>query len=85
MERIIQSKPDRTAGQLERMSQTQAQLLDIVRERIGRHDPTDLQAAAIVGAALSCLIAAKTLCVDSNHARPFGDLLDEAMAAIKPA
>jgi AcrR family transcriptional regulator len=84
MERIIQSKPDLTAGQLERVSRTQAQLVDIVRERIGRHDATDLRAAAIVGAALSCLIAAKTTWVDSNHARPFADLLDEAMAAIKP-
>jgi AcrR family transcriptional regulator len=85
MERIIQSKPDLTAGQLERVSRTQAQLVDIVRERIGQHDSTDLRAAAIVGAALSCLIAAKTTWVDSNHARPFADLLDEAMAAIKPA
>jgi AcrR family transcriptional regulator len=84
MERIIQSKPDLTAGQLERVSRTQAQLVDIVRERIGRHGATDLRAAAIVGAALSCLIAAKTTWVDSNHARPFADLLDEAMAAIKP-
>jgi AcrR family transcriptional regulator len=84
MERIIQSKPDLTAGQLERVSRTQAQLVDIVRERIGRHGATDLRAAAIVGAALSCLIAAKTTWVDSNHARPFPDLLDEAMAAIKP-
>ncbi len=85
MERIIQSKPDLTAGQLERVSRTQAQLVDIVRERIGQQDSTDLRAAAIVGAALSCLIAAKTTWVDSNDARPFGDLLDEAMAAIKPA
>jgi AcrR family transcriptional regulator len=84
MERIIQSKPDLTAGQLERVSRTQAQLVDIVRERIGQHDSTDLRAAAIVAAALSCLIAAKTTWVDSNHARPFADLLDEAMAAIKP-
>ena len=85
MERIIQGNPALTAGQLERVSRTQAQLLDIVRERTGGHGPTDPRAAAIVGAALSCLIAAKSAWVDSNQARPFGDLLDEAMAAVKPA
>lgn len=85
MERIIQSNPALTAGQLERISRTQDQLLDIVRDRTGRHDPNDTRAAAIVGAAFSCLIAAKSTWVDSDQARPFGELLDEAMAAVKPA
>jgi hypothetical protein len=52
---------------------------------MGRRGPTDLRAAAIVGAALSCVIAARSTWVDSDHARPFGDLLDEAMGALRPA
>jgi hypothetical protein len=65
--------PALTAGQLQRVSQTQDQLVGIVRERIGWQDPNDPRALAIVGAALSCLIAAKTTWI-SNQARPFGDL-----------
>jgi AcrR family transcriptional regulator len=85
MERVIQGNPALTAGQLERVARTQDQLLDVVRDRTGRRDPTDPRAAAIVGAALSCLIAAKSTWVDSNQGRAFGDLLDEAMGALRPA
>jgi AcrR family transcriptional regulator len=85
MERIIQGNPALNAGYLERVSRTQDRLLHLVRERIGQHDPNDPRAAAIVGAALSCLIAAQTTWLASNQARPFGDVLDEAMAAVKPA
>jgi AcrR family transcriptional regulator len=84
MERIVQADPALTAGQLQRVSQTQDQLVGIVRERIGSEDTDDPRAPAIVGAALSCLIAAKTTWIVSNQARPFGDLLNEAMGAIKP-
>jgi len=37
-----------------------------------------------VGAAFSCLIAAWTTWLASNQAQPFGDLLDQAMDAIRP-
>lgn len=84
MERIIQGDPALTAGQLQRVSRTQDQLVGIVHERIGRQDPDDPRAPAIVGAALSCLIGAKTTWIVSNQARPFGDLLDEAMETIRP-
>jgi AcrR family transcriptional regulator len=57
MERIIQGNPALTQGnpaltprQLERVARTQDQLLDVVRARTGRHDPTDPWAAAIVSA-----------------------------------
>jgi hypothetical protein len=66
MEQTIQANPALTAGQLERVSRTQDLLVDLVRERISRHDPTDPRPAAIVGAALPCLIAAKTTWVVSD-------------------
>ena len=69
MERIIQGNPALTAGQLERVG-TQDQLLDVVRDRTGRHDPTDPRPAAIISAALSCLIAAKSTWVDSSPPAP---------------
>lgn len=84
MERIIQDNPALAAGFLERVSRAQGLIADIVRKRIGRQDPTDPRAAAIVGAAYSCFIAAKSTWIASNRARQFGDLLDEAMGALEP-
>ena len=71
--------------QLERVARMQELLLGEVRERTGRHDPADPRATAITGAAFSCLIAAWITWIASNQARPFGDLLDQAMAALNPA
>ncbi len=53
--------------------------------RTRRARPHRLTGSGDLGAALSCLIAAKGTSVDSNHARPFGDLLDEVMGALRRA
>jgi hypothetical protein len=72
------------ASYLERVSRMQELVLDQARTRTGQQDPTDPRTPAIIGAAFSCLIAAWTTWLNSNQARPFGDLLDQAMDAIHP-
>jgi len=84
MENIVRDHPALNASYLERVSRMQELVLDQARTRTGQHDPTDPRTPAIVGAAFSCLIAAWTTWLTSNQARPFGDLLDQAMDAIRP-
>ncbi|MCW6009104.1 TetR family transcriptional regulator [Micromonospora sp. CPCC 205371] len=85
MEKIIRGNPALGAGELERISRAQQQLADLVRERTGLHSPADPAPAAIAGAALSCLLAAKTTWIATGQSRPLAELLDEAMAALRPA
>ncbi|MFE9327542.1 TetR family transcriptional regulator [Nocardia sp. NPDC052278] len=84
MERTIRDNPALTAGELERISRIQRQLTEAVRLRSGRADPLDPEPEAVVGAALSCLIAAKAAWAQPNQRRRFADLLDSAMAALEP-
>jgi len=84
MENIVRDHPALNASYLERVSRMQELVLDQARTRTGQQDPTDPRTPAIVGAAFSCLIAAWTTWLSSNQARPFGDLLDQAMDAIRP-
>jgi hypothetical protein len=84
MENIVRDHPTLNASYLERVSRMQELVLDQARTRTGQQDPADPRAAAIVGAAFSCLIAAWTTWLTSNQAQPFGDLLDQAMDAIRP-
>jgi AcrR family transcriptional regulator len=84
MENIVRDHPTLNASYLERVSRMQDLVLDQARTRTGQEDPTDPRTPAIVGAAFSCLIAAWTTWLSSNQARPFGDLLDQAMDAIRP-
>lgn len=84
MENIVRDHPALNAGYLERVSRMQELVLDQARTRTGQQDPADPRTPAIVGAAFSCLIAAWTTWLTSNQAQPFGDLLDQAMDAIRP-
>ena len=83
METIIQANTVLGAGAQVRTARAQSQITDIVRERPGRHDPLDPAAAAI--AALSCLTVAEATWLATSQARLLGDLIDTAMAAIRPA
>ena len=85
MEKIVHDTPALGAGELERISRLQDQLTDLVGRRIGRRSPADPRPAAIAGAALSCLIAAKNIWATGDRAQPFSDLLDDTMAALTPA
>jgi AcrR family transcriptional regulator len=84
MENIVRDHPTLNASYLERVSRMQELVLDQVRTRTGQQDPTDPRTPAIVGAAFSCLIAAWATWLASNQAQAFGDLLDQAMDAIRP-
>ena len=84
MEKIVRDHPALNASYLERVSRIQELLLDEARTRTGWTDPADPRTAAILGAAFSCLIAAWTTWLTTNQARPFGDLVDQAMDAIQP-
>lgn len=86
MERIMRSTPTLNAGYLDKMSRMQQLLVQGVRERLSRTNslplpPDDPRPAALVGAAFACLTAARTTWLASDQARPFGELLDESMAA----
>ncbi len=60
-------------------------LAALLRERTGRHSPADPGPVAITGAALSCLLAAKATWIAAEQRPPFGEVLDLAMAALRPA
>lgn len=85
MEKIINGNPALSAGELERISRVQRELTTLLRERTGRHSPADPGPAAITGAALSCLLAAKATWITADQRPPFGEVLDRAMAALRPA
>lgn len=85
MEKIINGNSVLSAGELERVSRVQEQLAALLRERTGRHSPADPGPAAIAGAALSCLLAAKAAWIAADQRPPFGEVLDHAMAALRPA
>jgi AcrR family transcriptional regulator len=84
MEKIVRDHPTLNASYLERVSRMQELVLDEVHARTGPPDPTDPRAAAIVGAAFSCLTAAWSTWLTTDQAKPFGVLLDQAMDAIQP-
>jgi AcrR family transcriptional regulator len=84
MEKMIHGTPALSAGEWERVSRVQNQLLTTVRDRIGQHDPADPRPATIAGAGMACVMAAKTAWITSNQAHSFNDLLDQAMATVKP-
>ena len=85
IEKVIEGNPALRAGELERVSRVQEQLAVLLRERTGRHSPTDPGPDAITGAAFSCLLAAKATWISADPRPPFGELLDHAMAAMQPA
>ena len=84
MEKIVRDHPALNASYLDRVSRMQELVLDKARIRTGWLDPADPRAAAVVGAAFSCLLAAWTTWLTTNQERPFGDLLNQAMDAIEP-
>jgi AcrR family transcriptional regulator len=84
MEKVIQDNPVLGAGELERISRVQDRLARLVGPRIGARSVADPRPAAVAGAALTCLIAAKNVWIDSDRHQPFPALLDEAMAALNP-
>jgi AcrR family transcriptional regulator len=84
MEKIVRDHPALNASYLDRVSRMQELVLEKARIRTGWQDPADPRAAAIVGAAFSCLLAAWATWLTTNHERPFGDLLNQAMDAIEP-
>jgi hypothetical protein len=84
MENIVRDHPTLNASYLDRVSRMQDLVLERARIRTGRQDLADPRIPAIVGAAFSCLIAAWTTWLISNQTQPFGELLDQAMGAIRP-
>jgi AcrR family transcriptional regulator len=84
MEKVIDGNPALRAGELERVSRVQKQLAALLRERTGRYSPADPGPVAIAGAALSCLLAAKATWITAEQSPPFGEVLDHAMAALRP-
>ncbi|SHN39707.1 TetR family transcriptional regulator [Cryptosporangium aurantiacum] len=84
MEKVIHSNPALVAGELERISRVQNQLAEQIGARLDQRSADDPRPAAIAGAALSCLIAAKNAWTGGGHTQPFGELLDQAMAALRP-
>ena len=87
MERIVRSTPTLNARYLEKLSHMQALLVDEVARRLRDGatgvDPLDPRPTAIVGAAFGCLTAAQAAFQASNQARPFDELLDEAMSSFR--
>ncbi|GIE85379.1 transcriptional regulator, TetR family [Actinoplanes regularis] len=85
VEKVIQDNSALGAGELERLSRVQDQLADLIGQRIGQRSPADPRPSVLAGGALSCLIAAKNVWIASGRTEPLSDLLDEAMATLKPA
>jgi AcrR family transcriptional regulator len=85
MEAIVRSTPQLTARYLEKMQRVQELLIGRVGVRMGRAlaDPTDPRPAAVVGAAFACMQAARAAYLASDRTQPFGDYIDQAMAAIR--
>jgi AcrR family transcriptional regulator len=89
-EHIVHSTPSLNAGYLEKLSRMQGMLVQEVARRLAltrnstttmsNTGPVEPRAAAIVGAAFACFTAARAAYHDSDESRPFGELLDEAMA-----
>jgi AcrR family transcriptional regulator len=85
MEKVIRSHPALAAGELERISRAQDQLAELVGHRLGTSAAGDPRPAALAGAALSCVLAAKQVWLAGDQVRSFPELLDEAMASLTPA
>jgi AcrR family transcriptional regulator len=85
MEKVIHDNPTLGAAELERIARVQGRLAELIRPRAGHRSAADARPAALAGAALSCLIAAKNVWITSDQVRPFPELLDEAMATLNPA
>jgi AcrR family transcriptional regulator len=86
MERIVESSPQLNARYLEKMQRIQDLLVGRVAARLanqGRFEP-DPRPAAIVGAAFACMQAARSAWLQSDQTQPFGEYLDDAMAAFNP-
>jgi AcrR family transcriptional regulator len=84
MEKMIHSTPALSAGEWERVSRLLGQLVAVVRERTGQHDPADPRPATITGAAMASVMATKTAWLATDQAHSFNDLLDQAMTTITP-
>ncbi|MBG0566491.1 TetR family transcriptional regulator [Actinoplanes aureus] len=84
MEKVVQDNPALGAGELERISRIQDQLAEFIGRRLDRRSAADPRPAALAGAALSCLIAAKNVWIAGDQSKPFGEVLDDAMAALTP-
>ncbi|BFU45692.1 TetR family transcriptional regulator [Krasilnikovia sp. MM14-A1004] len=85
MEKVIQGNPALSAGEMERISRAQNELAELLGQRTGQRPPADPRPAAIAGAALACLIAAKNAWITTDRTTPFREVLDQTMAALKPA
>lgn len=88
IEAILARTPALAAAQLEKVSRSQEDLVRAVASRIAGTDAgtdaADLQARVVVGAAFACLAAARTSWVRAAGERPFAEVLDEAMDALRP-
>ncbi len=82
MEKVIKDNPVLGAGELERVARVQDQLATLLSARLTGDSPADPRPAAITGAALSCLIAAKNIWIAGDQAEPFSVVLDQAMSAL---
>jgi AcrR family transcriptional regulator len=87
-ERIVRDTPALRARYLEKVDHMQALCEQAVRDRMtqaGHACPHgDPRPRAIVGAAFSCLLAAQSSAVAGDDQRSFADLLDQAMASMRP-
>ena len=89
MLRMVFETPGLMSVYLLRLHQLQRDLADVVRQRAlaagpppPDHDPAP---AALVAAALGCLVAAQQQALDFPEPRPFGDLIALSLQAVGPA
>ncbi|MFG2457154.1 TetR family transcriptional regulator [Streptomyces sp. NPDC048523] len=83
--RLILNTPALLARFLERQSQCQAEMADILARRTGADPDADLRPALAVGVALTAFQTALRRWVDSDGAKAMDELVDQAFAMITPA
>ncbi|MFF7476882.1 TetR family transcriptional regulator [Streptomyces sp. NPDC008092] len=82
--RIINAYPSLRAGLYERLARLQERWVEIVCGRTGGQEPDDPRTAALVGAAVSCLVAAKITWAECGQTRSLAELIDASMDTIAP-
>ena len=83
--RLILDTPALLARFLERQSQWQAEMADILARRAGVEPDADLRPALAAGVALTAFQTGLRRWVDSNGTKAIDDLVDQAFAMITPA